>query len=102
MPPHIGRVEIANLRVIATHGSEHARIVPGDITETPPGERSMYFRGVGFVDVPAYARTALAVGEEIVGPAVVEQIDTTTIVPPGTSATTDAAGNLVIATRDIS
>jgi N-methylhydantoinase A len=102
MPPHIGRVEIANLRVIATHRSEHAQLVPGDVAETPPGERTMYFRGVGFVDVPAYARAALAIGEEIVGPAVVEQIDTTTIVPPGTSATTDAAGNLVIATRDIS
>jgi 5-oxoprolinase (ATP-hydrolysing)/N-methylhydantoinase A len=32
------------------------------------------------------------------GPAIVEQLDTTTVVPPGQRATVDRVGNLVIQT----
>jgi N-methylhydantoinase A len=96
MPPHIGRVELANVRVIATYVAEHARLVPGQVVQVAPGERTMFFRETGFVAVPTYERTALAAGEAITGPAIVEQVDTTTIVPPGTTATTDHVGNLVI------
>jgi N-methylhydantoinase A len=32
----------------------------------------------------------------VAGPAIVEQLDTTTVVPPGHRATVDGVGNLVI------
>jgi N-methylhydantoinase A len=41
-------------------------------------------------------RADVAVGVSIPGPVVVEQPDTTTVVPPGWSVTADGAGNLVI------
>jgi N-methylhydantoinase A len=43
-----------------------------------------------------YERSRLPAGEPIAGPAIVEQADTTTVVPPGWAAVGDPAGNLVI------
>jgi N-methylhydantoinase A len=46
--------------------------------------RPVYFRRAGgFVDTPVYERVRLAAGDAIAGPAVVEEPDSTTIVPPG-------------------
>jgi len=43
-----------------------------------------------------YARSGLKAGNRIAGPAVIEQADTTTILPPGTLAEVDRYGNLII------
>ncbi len=43
-----------------------------------------------------YRRTLLPVGEKFHGPAVVLQMDSTTVIPPGWSAVNDAAGNLIL------
>lgn len=43
-----------------------------------------------------YAREALAAGNRIEGPAVVNQYDTTTVIPPGLMAEIDRFGNIVI------
>jgi N-methylhydantoinase A len=99
MPPHISRVELANLRIIATHATEHARIAPGEATEQAPGSRSVYFRETGFSEVPTYDRASLAPGAGVTGPAIIDQADSTTVVPPGAEAEVDHEGNLVIATR---
>lgn len=50
----------------------------------------------GFVDTPVYDRTELRPGDEISGPAIVEQMDTTTLLLPGDTARVDAYGNLVV------
>jgi N-methylhydantoinase A len=50
----------------------------------------------GYVDTPIYARGALAVGDELAGPAIVEQPDTTFVIYPGHTATLDASNNLVV------
>lgn len=99
MPPHISRVELANLRVIATHATDHARLVAADATDQAPGSRSVYFRESGFTDVPTYDRSSLAPGAAIAGPAIIDQADSTTVVPPGAAVEVDHEGNLVIATR---
>ena len=49
---------------------------------------------------PILARDALRPGDTLAGPLLVEQLDTTTVVEPGDTATIDAQGNLVIALRD--
>ena len=46
--------------------------------------RPVYFRQAGgFVDTPVYDRQKLAFGDAVAGPVVVEEPDSTTIVPPG-------------------
>ena len=52
-----------------------------------------------WVDTPFYRRPRLAVGFEADGPAIVEQYDSTTIVPPGMSFRVDELGNLRIRTN---
>ncbi len=48
------------------------------------------------LDTPIYERAAMAVGEEIEGPAVIVQLDSTTVVPPGATVQRDAVDNLLI------
>jgi N-methylhydantoinase A len=43
-----------------------------------------------------YARDALIPGDEIAGPAIVTQLDTTTLIAPGWRARVDDGGNLVL------
>lgn len=59
------------------------------------GTRRVYAEG-SWVEAGVYDRLALAVGEEIVGPAVLEQPDTTIFVDSGLTARVDPFGNLVM------
>jgi N-methylhydantoinase A len=56
----------------------------------------VYFAGVGWKACPSIDRAQLGVGAVVTGPAIVEQLDATTVVPPGRRATVDRIGNLVI------
>jgi N-methylhydantoinase A len=49
-------------------------------------------------DVPVYARTSLLPHAKFSGPAIVEQSDSTLLVPPGRSINVDAYANLLIET----
>ena len=49
-----------------------------------------------FVPTPIYARERLRPGNRFTGPAIVEQMDATTLVPPGTTARVDAYLNLIL------
>jgi N-methylhydantoinase A len=60
----------------------------------PPAVRRVYLDG-GFVDAGVYQRTALRPGDGFTGPAVVEQYDTTVLVPSGYHALVDGWGNLI-------
>jgi N-methylhydantoinase A len=69
---------------------------------TPPLEamratKEVYFRSSGgFVGTPVYRRHLLRSGNRIVGPALVEEHASTTVLQPGDVATVDAYGNLQI------
>src|SRR5690606_23020880 len=66
---------------------------------SPKGSHRIWFEEAdGFVDAPIYDRAHLGPGVELAGPAVVVQLDTTTIVHPGQSVTVDDHANLLIAT----
>ena len=58
--------------------------------------------GTRLSDYPTtfYRRDLLPVGERIAGPAIVLQMDSTTVVPPQHSFEADAAGNLIIRKTD--
>ncbi len=49
------------------------------------------------IDCPVYQREGLDVGVSFAGPALVDQLDCTTVVPPGFAARVDAGRNIIIA-----
>jgi N-methylhydantoinase A len=58
-------------------------------------ERRIYADGA-WHDANIYDRDRLAPGMTVIGPAVIQQLDATTVIEPGASATVDAIGNLRI------
>lgn len=61
------------------------------------GARRVHFRESGsFVECPIYDRTCLTAAQEIRGPAILEQMDTTTVVLPGQTARVQADGSLLL------
>jgi N-methylhydantoinase A len=65
---------------------------------TPDADRrrSVYFEQAGWVDTPVHDRERLTAGATLTGPAVVEQLDSTTLIPPGTTAEVDEWLNIRI------
>lgn len=97
-------VEIVNLRLRAVGHMEKLslpRIAELDEACAPHSEctRDVYFSDTGFVTTPVLERHVLRAGHIIDGPAIVEQLDTTTVIYPGHRAVVDAYGNLLINDR---
>lgn len=64
------------------------------------GTREAWLPGEGgAIALPVYARDALAPGNRIEGPAIIEQMDSTTLVLPGMTATVDAFENILLEER---
>ena len=62
----------------------------------PVGRRRAWFDGT-WHDTPVYRREQLGAGAALTGPAIVEQLDTTTVIEPGDRVRVDVLGNLEIA-----
>lgn len=62
--------------------------------------RCVFFAAGKALDTAIYDRDKLVVGATFSGPAIVEQFDATTVVPPGWNATVDRHGNLVLAREE--
>jgi N-methylhydantoinase A len=60
----------------------------------PISTRKVWFGG--WHETPVYWRDHLPLKIDLQGPAIIEQMDTTIVIDPGASATSDADGNLVI------
>ena len=67
-----------------------------DTAAAARGSRQVHFPGIGFVKCSIYDRTAIPEGVATAGPAVIEQMDTTTIVFPGQKFECDRTGNLIL------
>jgi N-methylhydantoinase A len=66
----------------------------------PKGTRRVFFeRAGGFVDTPVYKRSDLPAGTVLTGPAVIEQLDTTTIIPTKVKASIDEYLNIILDMR---
>jgi N-methylhydantoinase A len=61
---------------------------------TPRATRQVWFGGP--VNTPVYWRDHLPLDPQITGPAIIEQMDTTTIIDPGCHVRGDADGNLIV------
>jgi len=66
-------------------------------TPTPFGQRQVYFKeSGGYVTTALYQRDDLHSGDCIVGPAIIEQMDATTVLPPQMPLTVDKYGNMMV------
>jgi len=69
---------------------------PTDAKAALKGRRMVWFDGLTGVEVPIYERDLLEVGATLAGPAIVEQMDATTVIPKGWGAVVDTYGNLIL------
>ena len=68
-----------------------------DPKEARIGERAVYFEDTrDFLTTPVYRRERLRAGHRLPGPAIVEQMDSTTVILDGQEAVVDARANLLI------
>jgi N-methylhydantoinase A len=94
-------VEFVNFR--AVHQAPSPRPVvateragAGDLASARIGGRQAWFAACGRVATPVYERGRLPAGARVAGPAIVEQPDTTTVIPPDWAAVVEPSGNLRI------
>ncbi len=93
------RTEIVNLRVTGTGLIDKPRIAERPATgeeARPSGTRAVYFGG-RYRDTPIYTREDLSPGSHIVGPAIIEEYGSTSVVQPGQTTSIDRFGNLLLA-----
>jgi N-methylhydantoinase A len=64
------------------------------------GIKPVYFRQGGWAQTPVYKRDLLRAGNQIAGPALIEEHASTTVVQPGDSLRVDELGNLQITIGD--
>jgi N-methylhydantoinase A len=64
----------------------------------PKTSRLVHFDDTGWLETPIFDRTNLAVNAAVQGPAVIDEMSATTLVPPGWSLHVDTAGNLILET----
>ena len=85
-------IEFVRLSVVAAGAEPSFGRLPGvpDPEQLPSGERDVFFPGQGFVATLIVRRESIAAGFALPGPAIVEFMDSTVVVPPGwTLATRD-------------
>jgi N-methylhydantoinase A len=96
--PPVATIEVVNIRLAVTAATGDGRLDPAvaaDGNGTPHAMRRVRF-GEAMQEVPAFRREALGAGQGIDGPAVVEDGMSTLLLPPGSRATLEASGNLVV------
>ena len=94
-------VEFVNLRTIhvCPSATRNGNSAPQSraVERKPAGRRQAYFEDCGgFVETPVHDRAALGSGDVLVGPAIIEQSDTTLVIHPRQRASVRADRSLVI------
>jgi N-methylhydantoinase A len=89
-------VEIVTLRVGATLPIGGAPKLDREKLAARAPEQTKIFHDEAWLDCDRYTAEALAAGQQIVGPAVIEGYTATTWVPPGWTAGLDEADNLIL------
>ena len=73
------------------------RTVAGTLDAARTGSRRAYFGAArGWMDTPVYDRNKLPTGQTLTGPALVEEMSSTTVIGVGHRAQVDDYGNLII------
>jgi N-methylhydantoinase A len=94
-------VEVINWRVVSSGPRPGLRIRRSDLDsggEAIKGSRRAYFGE--FLDTPVYDRYGLVEGDTFAGPAIVEERESTLVVPPDTRVEVDSGLGLVVHLRE--
>ena len=96
--------EIVSLRLTAVGviGRPELALIPEgqsfDASNAKVGARKVFFGGGhNWLSCPIYSRDRLLAGNRLAGPAIVEELTSTTVVPPGWAADVDRFGHLLVA-----
>jgi N-methylhydantoinase A len=94
-------VEIVNVRLVVTGKrrtlpQERVKLARGVLKHAVLEERKVWFPQTRFVVTPVYDRNRLPAECRVNGPAIIEQMDTTTVVPPKAKLKQDRYGYLHI------
>jgi N-methylhydantoinase A len=95
-------VELVSLRLISLGLVPQAKLSPGKVTgrkveQAKLGQRKVYFgKEHGVLTTQVYKRDLFEPGHQITGPAIVEQLDTTTVIQPEQEAVVDEYRNIII------
>ena len=93
-------VEVVNIHLIA-YGlirKPKFRKIPSTSSSSDVliDKKMVFFKGNAWIETPIYSRDALLPGHKINGPAIIEQSDATTVIPPGWNAVVDEFLNLTL------
>jgi len=94
-----GDVELVNLRTTATVPRQAPETTFEGAAAEPKATREAYFEGKAW-ETAVYDRSAIPPGASIEGPAILEQEESTTVVPPAWSGTVATDGALVLGRDD--
>ena len=98
-------VEIYQLHLAAIGKTPKPSFRPAERSVGGPGEpsevRKVYFGETGWVETPVYDRDSIPAGAKFSGPAIINQLDSTTVVPPNTHAEIDEWMNIRIHIEEV-
>ncbi len=100
MPPGYVPMEVVGLRIEAIGVIPKGELAPierkGNLKDALKSPREVWFKDAGFVKTDIYEREKMPIGATFEGPAIVEQQDTTTVIPPRTRCRIDEYANILI------
>ena len=92
-------VELVNFRITAIGTMDKVSLSEVEQSDSKPeicASRLVHFGGDDFEQTSVYRREKLLASQRITGPAIIDQLDTTTVLFPGQGAVVDGYGCLVI------
>jgi N-methylhydantoinase A/oxoprolinase/acetone carboxylase beta subunit len=102
-------IEVPNIRVRGIGLMPPLQTAEVERGEEVPPEEALRYEGPAWfrvggelreVETRYYDRSSLKAGNRLLGPTIVHQYDSTTMIPPGLAASIDGYGNIVIATGE--
>jgi len=91
------KVQLVNLRLTALGKLPDLQLRQRHVPDSPPDRRrEIRFPGHASMPCPVYWREGLAPGRTLKGPAIIEALDSTTVLPPGWTASVDDKGYILI------
>lgn len=100
----VSPVEIVNVRVRAVGIMDKVELAEIESAKgslpVAASHRTVHTGGTQHDMAPVYRRETLKAGHRITGPAIVDQLDTTTLIPPGYAGEVDKFGNIVLRRTD--
>ncbi len=93
-PVSVFRLNLKAVGLVAQ--AELPRHEPTGVIPNPVSHREVWFSKFGACHTPVYERTDLPAGLQLQGPAVIEQLDSTVVVPPQCHADIDEYLNIII------